>query len=60
MSEDCLRVALYIPVNNLTNMSVVVHIHGGSNMVGGSALFDGSYLASYGQVVVAIINYRLS
>jgi carboxylesterase type B len=45
---------------SFNNMPVVVHIHGGSNMVGGSALFDGSILASHGRIVVAIINYRLS
>jgi para-nitrobenzyl esterase len=65
MSEDCLRITLYIPVSlnaneEYSNMSVIVHIHGGSNMVGGSSLFDGSILASRGQVIVAIINYRLS
>jgi carboxylesterase type B len=67
MSEDCLVVNLYIPVASapgdeklLANMSVVVHVHGGSNMVGGAALFDGSILAAHGRVVVAIINYRLS
>lgn len=65
MTEDCLTVNLYIPVSGSSdpeyeNMSVVVHIHGGSNMVGGAGLFDGSILAAYGRVVVAIINYRLS
>lgn len=67
MTEDCLTVNLYIPVETsaeeigtLRNMSVVVHIHGGSNMVGGAGLFDGSILASQGKVIVAIINYRLS
>lgn len=67
MTEDCLTVNLYIPVdradenpNDFRNMSVVVHIHGGSNMVGGAGLFDGSILAAHGKVVVAIINYRLS
>lgn len=67
MTEDCLTVNLYIPVasspeeeNDLKNMSVVVHIHGGSNMVGGSGLFDGSILATKGKIIVAIINYRLS
>lgn len=67
MSEDCLVVNLYIPLpsnaqeeKELKNMSVLVHIHGGSNMVGGAALFDGSILAAHGRVIVAIINYRLS
>ncbi|CAF0710765.1 unnamed protein product [Brachionus calyciflorus] len=67
MKEDCLTVNLYIPIpnnqdeeNKLQNMSVVIHIHGGSNMVGAAGLFDGSYLASKGGIIVAIINYRLS
>jgi acetyl esterase/lipase len=67
MSEDCLVVNLYIPVpsalensQDYNDMSVVVHIHGGSNMVGGAPLFDGSILAAYGRVIVAVINYRLS
>ena len=35
MSEDCLTLTLYIPVSEnssdeYTNMSVVVHIHGGT------------------------------
>lgn len=68
MTEDCLTINLYIPINplgnqndqNYKNMSVVVHIHGGSNMVGGAGLFDGSILAAHGGIVVAIINYRLS
>jgi carboxylesterase type B len=29
-------------------------------MVGGASLFDGSILASYGKVIVALINFRLS
>jgi len=63
MSEDCLRVNLYIPVSEsvrLENLPVIVHIHGGSNMVGGASLFDGSLLASYGKVIVAFVNFRLS
>lgn len=63
MSEDCLRINLYIPVSenvHLENLPVIVHIHGGSNMVGGASLFDGSLLASYGKVIVAMINFRLS
>jgi neuroligin len=68
MTEDCLTVNLYIPIGRqrsnksaeYKNMSVVVHIHGGSNMVGAGGLFDGSILAAHGQVVVAVINYRLS
>ncbi|RNA28704.1 neuroligin- X-linked isoform X2, partial [Brachionus plicatilis] len=67
MTEDCLVTNFYIPLaknaeekQSYRNMPVVIHIHGGSNMVGAAGLFDGSYLASKGKVIVAIINYRLS
>ena len=66
VSNDCLIITLYIPQaktelekKEMTNMAVILHIHGGSNMVGGGALFDGSILASQGKVIVATINYRL-
>ena len=64
MSEDCLMITLYMPLAapgqpELNNLSTVIHIHGGSNFVGGSNLFDGSILASHGNLIVAIINYRL-
>uniref|UniRef100_H3AM13 Carboxylesterase type B domain-containing protein n=1 Tax=Latimeria chalumnae TaxID=7897 RepID=H3AM13_LATCH len=38
---------------------VMVYIHGGSYMEGTGNLFDGSVLASYGNVIVITINYRL-
>ena len=66
MTEDCLVSNFYIPLPNnhreekYKNMPVVIHIHGGSNMVGAAGLFDGSYMAAKGKVIVAIINYRLS
>lgn len=61
MQEDCLMITVYIPLTNgeSKNLSTIMHIHGGSNFVGGSGLFDGSILAAHGNVIVAIINYRL-
>ena len=62
MTEDCLTANVYMPVdseNKLRDLSVIVHVHGGSNMVGGAFLFDGSVLAALGKVVVVTINYRL-
>ena len=61
MSEDCLMITIYIPLSGpqKTNLSTVIHIHGGSNFVGGSSLFDGSVLAAHGNVMVALINFRL-
>lgn len=66
MSEDCLTINLFIPIpkrnlrSKFKNMSVIVHVHGGSNAVGSASLFDGSIMASHGNLIVAVINYRLS
>ncbi|XP_070606964.1 neuroligin-4, X-linked isoform X1 [Erythrolamprus reginae] len=38
---------------------VMVYIHGGSYMEGTGNIVDGSILASYGNVIVVTINYRL-
>ncbi|XP_061593351.1 neuroligin-1 isoform X2 [Cololabis saira] len=38
---------------------VMVFIHGGSYMEGSGNMFDGSILASYGNVIVITLNYRL-
>ncbi|KAF7649646.1 hypothetical protein LDENG_00138170 [Lucifuga dentata] len=38
---------------------VMVFIHGGSYMEGTGNVFDGSILASYGNVIVITVNYRL-
>ncbi|XP_057673935.1 neuroligin 4 X-linked a isoform X2 [Corythoichthys intestinalis] len=38
---------------------VMVYIHGGSFMEGSGNMIDGSILASYGNVIVITINYRL-
>lgn len=60
---DCLTIDIYIPKSkkksNNKNMSVLFFIHGGSNASGTSSTFDGSILAAYGDVIVAIPNYRL-
>lgn len=38
---------------------VMVYIHGGSYMEGTGNMMDGSILASYGNVVVVTLNYRI-
>ncbi|XP_010594322.2 neuroligin-1 isoform X1 [Loxodonta africana] len=38
---------------------VMVYIHGGSYMEGTGNLYDGSVLASYGNVIIITVNYRL-
>ncbi|XP_078732399.1 neuroligin-3-like isoform X5 [Lampetra fluviatilis] len=39
--------------------AVMVYVHGGSYMEGTGNLLDGSILASYGNVIVVTLNYRL-
>ncbi len=60
---DCLTINIYVP-NSQTfrngNLSVMFFVHGGSNAIGSSSFFDGSVIAAYGDVLVAIPNYRLS
>ena len=38
---------------------VMLFLHGGSYMEGTGNMFDGSVLATYGNVIVATLNYRL-
>uniref|UniRef100_A0A3Q3L2J5 Neuroligin 4 X-linked a n=1 Tax=Mastacembelus armatus TaxID=205130 RepID=A0A3Q3L2J5_9TELE len=72
-SEDCLYLNIYVPTEdgNLAQHTshdihdenglkpVMVYIHGGSYMEGTGNMIDGSILASYGNVIVITINYRL-
>lgn len=39
--------------------AVIVFVHGESYEMGTGNAYDGSILASYGQVIVVTINYRL-
>lgn len=41
------------------NLPVMVWIHGGSFQSGGTILYDASTLASFGDVVIVVIQYRL-
>jgi carboxylesterase type B len=60
---DCLTINLYMP-NSQTykngSLSVMFFVHGGSNAIGSSSFFDGSVISAFGDVLVAIPNYRLS
>ncbi|KAJ8409455.1 hypothetical protein AAFF_G00228560 [Aldrovandia affinis] len=63
-SEDCLYLNMYVPTEDDIRESgspkpVMVFIHGGSYMEGTGNMFDGSILASYGNVIVITVNYRL-
>jgi para-nitrobenzyl esterase len=63
-TEDCLTLNLYSPLdeknqNKKHPLPVMVWIHGGSLVAGGSPDFDPSPLVSQGNVIVVTINYRL-
>ncbi|XP_052830587.1 neuroligin-4, X-linked [Octopus bimaculoides] len=60
--EDCLSLNLYVPRqewNNTNPMPVMVFIHGESYDSGSGNVYDGSVLASFGEVIVVTVNYRL-
>lgn len=65
---NCLEISLYIPYSNESEinedlskrkLTAMLFVHGGSNAGGTSSYMDGSALAAYGNVIVAIINFRL-
>lgn len=64
-SEDCLTLNVWTPAppnsGADTARPVMVWLHGGSYMIGGSAMdvFDAGRLATEGDVVVVTVNYRL-
>ncbi|XP_061171375.1 neuroligin-4, X-linked-like isoform X4 [Saccostrea echinata] len=64
MSESCLTLSLVIPTarkewTDTTPFAVMVFVHGESYEIGTGNAYDGSVLASYGDVIVITINYRL-
>ncbi|XP_060081391.1 uncharacterized protein LOC132560731 [Ylistrum balloti] len=61
VSEDCLYLNVYVPggINITANLSVMVYIHGGGYKTKTASLYDGSFLALHGNVIVVITNYRL-
>ncbi|XP_071076488.1 neuroligin-4, X-linked-like [Desmodus rotundus] len=63
-NEDCLYLNIYVPTEDdihdqSSKKPVMVYIHGGSYMEGTGNIIDGSILASYGNVIVITVNYRL-
>ena len=63
-SEDCLFLNIWTPraaVERDKRLPVMVFIHGGYFVFGAGSLplYDGSYLAASGDVVVVTLNYRL-
>ncbi|XP_070570855.1 acetylcholinesterase-like [Ptychodera flava] len=61
-SEDCLHLNVFVPQSLATPAAVMVWIHGGGyvdNAGPSESLYDGSALASVGDVIVVTIKYRL-
>jgi carboxylesterase type B len=65
-SEDCLFMNIYAPLASLGDQNkrlpVMLWIHGGAYVTGGSNYFFGDYIvsAALDSVVVVTINYRLN
>ncbi|XP_077452093.1 fatty acyl-CoA hydrolase precursor, medium chain [Stigmatopora argus] len=61
ISEDCLYLNIYTPANRALDakLPVMVWIHGGGFTLGSASIYDGSAVASYQNVVVVGIQYRL-
>jgi para-nitrobenzyl esterase len=59
-SEDCLTLNVWSPAG-AEGLPVLVWIHGGAFVIGGSSLptYDATHLAALGDVVVVSCNYRL-
>ncbi|XP_033842275.2 neuroligin-4, X-linked-like [Periophthalmus magnuspinnatus] len=63
-SEDCLYLNIYVPTEEDIHEEggqrpVMVYVHGASYTDGTGNMMDGSVLASYGNVIVITLNYRL-
>ena len=59
LSEDCLYLNIVTPSTDGSHRPVMFWIHGGGFTQGTANGYDGSMLASQGDVVVVAINYRL-
>jgi para-nitrobenzyl esterase len=58
--EACLNFDIYAPADaEGKNLPVMMWIHGGSNVSGTSADYDGSFLAANENVIVMVVQYRL-
>ena len=62
--EDCLTLNVYRPhqmknANKKSGVPVMVWIHGGGLVTGGSAFYDPTPIVQIGGVIVVTINYRL-
>ncbi|XP_064638758.1 neuroligin-4, X-linked-like isoform X2 [Lineus longissimus] len=63
-NEDCLNLNVYVPTRGENNTNadpfpILMFIHGESYAMGTGNAYDGSILASFGEVIVITLNYRL-
>ena len=59
-SEDCLTLDVYVPFSDIKETyPVVIFIHGGSYISGGSKGYVADVFSVYGNVITVVINYRL-
>ncbi len=61
-SEDCLNLTVYTPAIDSTRRPVMVWFHGGGFSAGSGSnpMYEGSALATHGDVVVVNVNHRLN
>lgn len=61
-SEDCLFINIYAPADSspINKKSVMIWIHGGGYVIGQGMFYNGTRLASVGDVIVVTLNYRLN
>lgn len=66
-SEDCLKLSIFAPAfgpdqvpTGDKRLPVMVWIHGGANVWGAAADYDGSILAARHNVIVVTVSYRLA
>ena len=61
VSEDCLNLNVFVPhASSGSSFPVMVWVHGGAYIFGSNRIYDGSYIASLGSVIVVALNYRLT
>jgi len=61
-SEDCLHLNVFVPSEQIhldSNYDVIVHIHGGAFMFGGSNSYAGAKFIMNRDVILVNINYRV-
>jgi len=60
-SEDCLRVNVFKPADTKPDqrLPILVWVPGEGYTVSDMALYNGSYIASKGNIIVVTVNYRL-